>query len=214
MSFFEEKKYNVTDSRGINHLLTAKQIYERVLQDSKNNYNWIISAQQLVEICNEPSFSKSYAQAIKIMILNCFADLESQREFPYSGETDKNVVDICYHSLTNENEKAIKVKEKYLTSVITSVVKYTKYESRTPRHQGPVYKKMCKEWEKAKFEEYVRKEKIDFYKLREKLNDDFEDMIEKGEKAGKFKKDDAEYHKKIKLFWELADSKHNIDLFV
>ena len=46
MSFFE-KKYNVTGWRGDKHSLTAKQLYDRVLEDSKSDYNWIASATEL-----------------------------------------------------------------------------------------------------------------------------------------------------------------------
>lgn len=43
MSFFE-KKYEVTGWHGDTQSLTAKKLYERVLEDSKSDYNWIASA--------------------------------------------------------------------------------------------------------------------------------------------------------------------------
>lgn len=39
-----EKKYNITGWKGKKYSLTAKQLYERVLEDSKSDYNWIASA--------------------------------------------------------------------------------------------------------------------------------------------------------------------------
>lgn len=47
MSFFE-KKYKVTGWHGDTQSLTAKKLYERVLEDSKSDYNWVASATELV----------------------------------------------------------------------------------------------------------------------------------------------------------------------
>ena len=85
MSFFE-KKYKVTDWDGDTHSLTAKQLYERVLDDSKSDYNWIASATELVRVCNNPCFPEMYAVGIKMIILNCFANLELQKEYPSRRE--------------------------------------------------------------------------------------------------------------------------------
>ena len=55
-----------------------------------------------------------YSQGIKLIILNCFANLELQKEYTSSGEpTDKAVVYSCYHTLLSTDETVIKVKEKY-----------------------------------------------------------------------------------------------------
>ena len=78
MSLFE-KKYTVVGWNGDIHTLSAKALYERVLADSKSDYNWIASATELVKVCNSPSFPEMYAQAIKIIILNCFANLDCRR---------------------------------------------------------------------------------------------------------------------------------------
>lgn len=200
MSSFE-KKYNVTDWRGTKHSLTAKQLYERVLEDSQSNYNWIASATELVRVCNEPSFPAMYANAIKIIILNCFANLELQKEYPSSGEaTDEVAVYSCYHSLPSEDEKVIKVQQKYLTAIITAITKYTQSEVRLPLHPGPTYNKMCEEWKKAKFDEYASKKDIDFDELRKTLYDDFEQMIKSAEEAGAFEADDSEYCEALRRF--------------
>ena len=145
MSFFK-KEYDVTGWRETKHSLTAKQLYERVLKDSQSDYNWIASATELVRVCNEPSFPEIYANAIKIIILNCFANLELQKDYPSSGEaTDKAAVYSCYHSLPSEDETVIKVKHKYLTAIITSITKYSRSGVRLPSHPGPTYNKICEE---------------------------------------------------------------------
>ena len=83
-----EKKYKITGWHGETQLLTAKNLYERILEDSKTDYNWLASATELVKICNEPDFPEMYATNIKIIILNCFANLELQQERCYNQLQD------------------------------------------------------------------------------------------------------------------------------
>lgn len=181
--------------------MTAKQLYERVLEDSKSDYNWIAPATELVRVCNEPDFPKMYAIGIKLIILNCFANLELQKEYPGNGKpTDNEAVYSCYHSLPSTNPTVIKVKEKYLTAVIEAITKYTKDEVRFSIHQGPTYQKICEDWKKAKFNEYASKEKIDFDQLREDLYTDFEKTIKTAEKDGIFDKDDEAYREYLRKF--------------
>ena len=208
MSSFE-KKYNITGWRGVKYSLTAKQLYERVLEDSKSDYNWIASATELVRVCNDPCFPEIYAVGIKIIILNCFANLELQKEYPSKGElTDAEAVYSCYNSLPTTDETAKKVKEKYLTAVITGITKYTQSEVRLPIHVGPTYTKKVEEWKKKKFDEYVSAVTIlNFDQLREDLYTDFDKMVETAEEEGAFEKDDKEYREKLRKFWASIDLK-------
>ena len=112
MSLYE-KKYDFTGWRGTRYSLTAKELYKRVLEDSQLDYDWIASATELVRVCDDPLFPEMYAVAIKILILNCYANLELQQERPSSGKsTDKKAVYSCYQSLPGEDETVIKVKNK------------------------------------------------------------------------------------------------------
>ena len=208
MNFFE-KKYNVTGWRGDKHSLTAKQLYDRVLEDSKSDYNWIASATELVRVCNDPCFPEIYAVGIKIIILNCFANLELQKEYPSKGElTDAEAVYSCYNSLPTTDETAKKVKEKYLTAVITGITKYTQSEVRLPIHVGPTYTKKVEEWKKKKFDEYVSAVTIlNFDQLREDLYTDFDKMVKTAEEEGVFEKDDKEYREELRKFWASIDLK-------
>ncbi|MBQ2938625.1 MAG: hypothetical protein IJE05_07170 [Clostridia bacterium] len=213
MSFFE-KRYSVNGWKGDKHSLTAKQLFERVQEDSKSDYNWITSATELIRVCNEPYFPEMYAQGIKLIILNCFANLELQKEYTSGGEsTDKVAVYSCYHSLPSTDETVIKVKQKYLTAIITAITEYTECEVRLPMHPGPTYKKICEEWKKAKFDEYVSKEEIDFEQLREELYADFEKTIKTAEEQGAFKEDDEEYHEQIRKFLASIDLKE-MDFYI
>lgn len=212
MSFFE-KKYEIKGWNGNTHSLTAKQLYERILADSKSDYNWIAPATELVRVCNEPYFPEIYSQGIKLIILNCFANLELQKEYPSNRKkTDNEAVYSCYHSLLSTDETVIKVKEKYLTAIITGIIRYTKDEVRFPIHIGATYTKICEDWKKAKFDEYASKEKINFEKLREDLYDDFEKTIRTAEEEGLFDEDDEDRRIRISKFLCSIDLK-DIDFY-
>ena len=209
MSFFE-KNYNVTDWRGYKHSLTAKQLYDRVLADSKSDYNWIASATDLVRVCNDPCFPEMYAVGIKIIILNYFANLELQKEYPSKIEpTDAEAVCSCYNSLPTTDETAKKVKEKYLTAVITGITRYTQSGVRLPIHVGTTYKQNVEEWKKKKFDEYVSAVTIlNFDQLREDLYADFDKMVKTAEEEGVFEKDDKEYREALEKFFDSINLKN------
>lgn len=106
----------------------------------------------------------------------------------------------------------IKVKEKYLTAIITGIIRYTKDEVRFPIHIGATYTKLCEDWKKAKFDEYASKEKINFEKLREDLYDDFEKTIRTAEEEGLFDEDDEDHRIRISKFLSSIDLK-DIDFY-
>lgn len=78
MSLLEEK-YTVVGWHNERYFMTAKQLCERVLTDSKSDYNWIASAAELVRVCTQPSFPQEYAQAIEIAILNLLCQPRNQK---------------------------------------------------------------------------------------------------------------------------------------
>ena len=211
-----EKQYKVKGWHGDTHSLTAKALYERVLKDSKSDYNWIASATELVKVCNDPCFPEMYAIGIKVMILNCCANLELKKEYPINEEvTDEEAIYSCYNYLPSTDDTAKKAKEKYLTAVITGITKYTTSEVRFPIHNGTTYKQKVEEWKKAKFDEYVSATEIDFDQLRKDLYDDFDRMVKTAEEEGAFEKDDEEHreemNKNMASLFALIDSK---DLFI
>ena len=186
-----EKKYKITGWHGETQVLTAKNLYERVLEDSKSDYNWLASAAELVRVCNEPDFPEIYATNIKIIILNCFANLELQQEKCCNRrQTDKEAVYSCYNSLPETDAAVIKAKEKYLAAIIEGITRYSGDEERFPIYFGPAYKETCEDWKKAKLNEYASEAKIDFNHLREKLNTDFERTIKEADENGIFDEDD------------------------
>lgn len=184
------KKYLIRGWGNVKYRMTDTQIYERVLSDSKSDYNWIASATELVRVCNDRHFPEKYAVRIKCLILNCFANLELCQEVPSRTlSTDDAAVYSCYNSLPNTDKEAVDVKEKYLKAIIAAVVKYDGDEVRIRWYSGPEYEKRVKDWKKAKFAEYASAKEIDFVRLRKDLSKDFDAMIKEAEDAGAFDED-------------------------
>ena len=199
MSLFE-KKYTFTGWSGDEYSLTAKKLYERVMKDSKSDYNWIASATELVRVCKQLKFPETYAQEIQIAILNCFANLETKKELESHQEpTDADAVNFCYNSLADISEEANKVRQKYLKAVIEGVTKYH-FGILEFNHYGPTYHRICEKWERAKFEEYNHVSSLDFKKLRKALNDEFDQTMRAAEKEGAFEKDDEKHLEAMRNF--------------
>lgn len=206
MSLCEEMKYVVFGRREIQKM-TAKELYNRVMEDSKSNYNWIASAPVLVALCKEPTFPAEYAIGIKVAILNCFANIEhganSGGDRYRTDPADADAVQYCYNSLYGiETEEAISARKRFLSEMISTASYVRLFDSLY--HPGPTFKKLSDDWHKAKLEEWISKRNIDFEKLIDVLRSSFTAMIKEAELKGDFiedeKKDEeemAEFYKKI-----------------
>lgn len=194
MSFFEKRYY--LKFKGKRHYLTAKQIYKNVLEDSNLEDNLITSVTELIRVCDRPNFPKEYSQNIKVIILNCFANLEIKKQYHYKiKSTCRDAVYYCYNSLDDDDEKVNNAKEKYLAAIINSV---TLFFYQIPIHEGPTYSRICKEWKEEKLNEYSSKSPIDFKSLIENLKSDFRERIELSEENGLFEEEDNKYWKRLK----------------
>lgn len=205
MSFFEEK-YMVTGRHGDTYSLTAKQLYERVLNDSKSDYNWIASASELVRICKKTSFPTEYALAIKCAILNCFANIEQRANCGGDRYIDKpedqEAVQECYNSLYGvEDEEAVLARRRYLAEMIATASYIRTFDSLY--HPGPTFRKLRKDWNKSKVQEYISKEKIDFKQLIEALHAEFVEIIKKAEVDGAFEEDEKAERERLKKLYEM-----------
>lgn len=200
MSFFE-KKYVVTDHLGSTHKLTAKELCDRVLEDSsKSDYNWIAPARELVRICTNSDFPVEYALTIKIAILNCFANIEHKvncgSDRYITDPADQESVQYCYNSLYGINkEDAILARNRFLTEVIHAISYIRIFDPL--HHPGPTFIKLCEDWNNSKFEEYISKKNINFKELAESLRVNLADVIKTAELNGDF----AEDEKKDKESW-------------
>ncbi len=200
MSFFE-KKYLVLSYDSGACLLTAKQLCERVVNDSKaGDFNWITSATELVSICKKTSFPNEYALVIKCAILNCFANIVHRATCGnerYIDETDQAAVQECYNSLYEvEDQRAILARQRYLAEVIAYVSSHYYY------YRGPSFLKLEDRWRKSKFREYIPQEKIDFNQLEKQLKADFDNFIKKAEIDGTLEEDKKEEERMLKSLYE------------
>ena len=205
MSFVEEK-YMVTGHHGDTYSLTAKQLYERILDDSKSDYNWIASASELVRICKKTSFPTEYALAIKCAILNCFANIEQRANCGgdryINKSADQEAVQECYNSLYGvEDEEAVLARRRYLAEIVATA-SYTRIFD-SLYHPGPTFRKLRKDWNKSKVQEYISKEKIDFKQLIEVLHGEFVEIIKKAEVDGAFEEDERAEKESWKKFYEM-----------
>lgn len=205
ISFFGQR-YLVHGWRGKDQVLTAKELYERVMEDSKFDYNWIAPASELVRICKKTSFPTDYATDIKIAILNCFANIEhranSGSDRYIDNPADKEAVQYCYNSLYGiDNERAINARQYYLSEMIITA-SYVSCTFDSLYHPGSTYRNLCENWRKSKFDEYISKEEIEFKKLVETLHNDFANVIKKAQANGDFEEDEKKDKESWKMFYK------------
>ena len=57
-------------------MMSEHTLYKTIMKQSKvSNYDWLASADELVDVCNRKGFNRKYAIDIKCAILNCYAVL-------------------------------------------------------------------------------------------------------------------------------------------
>lgn len=199
--------YTIYDHRNNPHLLTAKRLYKRVLEDSRyDDYNWIAPASELVRVCKWPSFPVIYAQGIKCSILNCYANNLRRKNCGLDSwintRTENEAIQECYNSLYGfEAEEVVSARKRYLTLMITTDC--IRPSSFAPLyHSGPTFSKIKEEWIHSKVEEYISQKEIDFEELVEVLHDEFEELIRKAESEGAFEEDEKAEIEYWKRFYE------------
>lgn len=202
--------YLVKGWNGSRHLMTAKRLYKRVIEDSKYDFNWIASATELVRVCMNSKFPEKYAIGIKTAILNCFANLETKGRWRgYTEPTDDDAVYYCYNSLSSMEEEVLNAKQKYLAAIIHC-------SSRVPHYNfsfhldGETYLKLREEWRKKKLDELAPKKDINFKELIKELEADFSKTVKIAEDGGTFKEDDDKWHQEIhKLLESIISTRRN-----
>ena len=163
--------------------MTAKQIYKRILKDSYSEKEWIASVPEIIRICEEADFPKEYAEKIKICILKYFANVEI-----YKKEKPKchmligtnTAVKDCYNSMRDsKNKNVICARKKYFEAIIDSVIRG--FDTlQIPSRFDPTYKKICKNWKQAMFEEYFEKQPIkDIAKMKRLFKIELHDTLKK-----------------------------------
>ena len=182
--------YRIEGIDGKTHIMTAKQFYKRILEDSKSDYNWIAHASEIVRICDEPDFPNEYAKEIKIRILKCFANIKTKQErLSYHTIEDENAVKNCYNFMRLSKDKdVIDARERYFYSILKSIEKYEKYGNRLKMLHGASYFKVCDEWKKSMFEKYYTDKPVNnFESLKSILKNEFINTLKSAERTGRFK---------------------------
>ena len=208
MSLFE-KEYEVAGRYGIVYKMTAKQLCDRIKEDSKSDYNWIAPARVLVRICKLPDFPVEYSLIIKVAILNCFANIEHRANC--GGDRyrlniyDEKAVEYCYNSMYGiDSDEACSARKKFLLEKLATASHMGILDLHY--HPGPTYKKLREDWSKSKFEEYISEKEIDFKKMVETLEKDFIEVVKKAEANGDFEEDEKKDAEKRKpLFTMIKD---------
>lgn len=185
------KRYVVSFRNGRRLRLTAKKILEFVKRDSKSDYNWFTSSDELVRICKIPDFPQDVAVLIEAAVLNCYANIEnSVRMYPDSNDD----VAYCYNSLIDYEEHEI-LRKKYISAVLHCVIKYGLEDEPRLFPVGKTYEKMRSEWSEKNANCFVssRRKISDLNKLFQTFNEDFESMIHEADEKGLFDKDEHEF---------------------
>lgn len=178
------QRYIVNFRNGRQKRITAQQILRFVRRDSKSDYDWFASSEELVRICNLPEFPQDVAILIEAVILNCYANIEnSAQRYP---EENPNVT-FCYNSLI-ENEEYDKLREKYIRSILDGVIRFGMTNDLKIRHMGKTYIKMCSEWKSKTSNHFVSGKSmiVDLRELRQSFNDDFDNVVHDAEVRGLF----------------------------
>lgn len=190
--------YTVKPRIGEPVYMTPKQFYERVKKDSKSNFNWIADASELVRVCKTPGFPRTYAEKIKILILNCFANIESNVFGDRIGisKEEELAIEYCYNSLKGTSEEADAARERYLKSVI-HYVSARHFRLLEFHHYGDTRNKIDEEWETLQFQKYNSENSLEFKKVLKELHGDYDSVMKSAEAEGRFEEDDKE----AKEYW-------------
>ena len=170
------------------HIMSANQLRDRVIEDSKkSNYNWIAPAKELLSVCNKVGFDKNCAVDIKIAILNCYADLLNY------GDVSKDIIYVykAYNQLFGE-EKAINARELFLRAYLR---KTTEGSSIFPRHPGEAFHNFNEQWKSKIINDLSHKKNINFIQLMAPLKKEYDNLVKIEETKGTFKESDEK-------FWE------------
>lgn len=204
MSFFE-KKYTFVGHRREMHMMTAKQLCERIVQDSKSDYNWIAPASELVRVCELLSFPTKYALTIKVAILNCFANIENRANSGgdryFTKPADAEAVQKCFNSMYGVNREDVVLARRYY---LTEMLKYATYTRvfDSLYHPGETFRKLREDFITTKVEENISKKEVDFNTLVESSKNEFAETVKVADSKGAFVEDEEKDQKEWTEFFK------------
>lgn len=194
-----EKKYKVCGWKGKNFSMTAMKLRDRVLQDSKSNYNWIASATELVRICNLEQFPQDIAVEIKRAILNCFANIATDNyDEGYQEPTDDQAVRECFNTLDSNDKLNEQIKQKYVKQILNKIV-FGSFEFPPAMLYGDGYRDFGKQWISNKMEELKELQTLTSSTFTE-ISKQFSADLKAADKNGVFEKSKNYYAKNQEKF--------------
>lgn len=158
-------------------------IHKKIMKQSKNsNYDWLASADELVNVCNKRGFNRIYAIDIKCAILNCYADLYHHRDVISSEGVFIAFNDLLaeYNKCKDkkdsgiESDKIFKTCSSFLNSYIFRIT-FWKYITNTSES----FYKADREYRKNKIAKLMNLDFVDFDVLPQQVREEYKDYIEK-----------------------------------
>ena len=187
------------------HMMTAKQLCERIVQDSKSDYNWIAPASELVRVCELLSFPTKYALTIKVAILNCFANIENRANSGgdryFTKPADAEAVQKCFNSMYGVNREDVVLARRYY---LTEMLKYATYTRvfDSLYHPGETFRKLREDFITTKVEENISKKEVDFNTLVESSKNEFAETVKVADSKGAFVEDEEKDQKEWTEFFK------------
>ena len=181
-------------------LFTPQKLLERVLEDSKSDYNWVASAPELIRTCNLPGFPEGIALEIEGLILQCFTNIAPDLYEPlFSSDADEAAVWTCYLHANN-----IELREVYLRRIIKRTIGLSYGDLGVIFHRGPEHDQFEQQLIDEKISELHAAEKntnkpIDYLSWRKSLMEKYKDSYDEAIELGRFNSDREECKKVFSL---------------
>ena len=200
------KRFKVTDWYGEEYLFTPQKLYKRIFNNSLSD-NWFTSATEIVKTCRTPDFPVEYGNAIMMLILNHFAEIEQDASSSKEIESsDNEAVNYCYNALYNISYSASNIRHKYLKAIIHNVAQ-NHFSMAEFNHKGETYSSLQEQWELSKFHEFNSEAILDFSLVRKSLHREYDETMRNAEKEGTFQRDDEKRMREISEFFQMFEKK-------
>ena len=173
----------LTDWHGNTYPISDKRLRDRVLKDaSKSKYDWIASAEELLNTCNKKGFNESYAIDIKAAIMDCFAS------FLYSGDLPRDIK-YAYQAFNELNGNSDDVSKSARYNLLNAFIYRRTLFSYINFSTDDTYYRLREEWRKNKIKELLNESYIDFYELSDSLSKEYNEYMNEQEKKGIIKRE-------------------------
>lgn len=183
--------FYITDHYGNEHVMSDKALRDKIIEQSKkSNYNWLAPADELIKVCNNPKFDRTYAKDILMAIVNCYANLlngDCPCSIVYAYDAYNQLFDTSEQIIDNQ---VLDVRRKFLRTFIVRNIFWNKY-------LGNIHETFWKaenKWIDDTTEELLKVRHVKFGSLKEDLVRDFEKYIDEEMNKGNVIEEHMSYH--------------------